>query len=87
MSNPTDTDYGAISVRVISSTNSGLVGTEAELQASLPSGDEALFTSQDIENKVGNFGRADLEVSVEGTGAYVTRLIQRPDGTFAIDNR
>lgn len=87
VSNPTDEPFGAISARVLSSTNGATVGAEGQLAATLAAGGEALFTSQDLENILGNFGRGDIEIVVEGEGAYITRLLQRPDGTLEIQNR
>lgn len=87
ISNPTSTGMGAVSARVASSTNAATVGNSGILAASLPAGSEQLFTSADLEAILGNFGRGDIEISVEGSGAYITRLLQRPDGTLEINNR
>ncbi len=87
VSNPTSQAYGAIKARVLASTNAGTVGEEAELASSLDAGAEALFTSADIEAAVGNFGRGDIEIIVEGLGSYITRLVSRPDGVYEINNR
>lgn len=87
VSNPTANAYGAITARVISSTNSGTVGATGTLAASLAAGGELIVTSAQLEAALGNFGRGDLEISVEGTGAYITRLVQRADGVYEIKNR
>ncbi len=89
VSNPTTSPFGAISARVLSSSlNPALAGTEGELWPSLAAGGEQVFTSADIEAAVGNFGRGDIEIVVEGEGAFITRLIQRADGsTVEINNR
>jgi len=86
VSNPTDDPFGAISARVLSSTNGATVGNEGQLAATLAAGGEALFTSQDLENILGDFGRGDIEIVVEGEGAFITRLLSRPDGTLEINN-
>lgn len=88
VSNPTSSTFGQITAEVLSSTNAAAVGKRATLAASLGAGAEALFTSTDLETALGaDFGRGDILITVEGNGAYVTRLLARPDGTLEINNR
>jgi len=86
VSNPTAAAYGPIFATVLSGTVSGLVGTTATISPSLAAGAEVLFTAAQLETALGNFGRADIQITVEGQGAIVKRLIQRPDGTYEINN-
>ncbi len=89
ISNPTALDFGPIFATVLAAnaTGSGTVGDTVTLAASLDAGEEIVFSAADLESLLGNFGRADIEISVEGTDAIIARLIQRTDGTYEINNR
>jgi hypothetical protein len=89
VSNPTSLDYGPIFATVLAASTAGAatVGDTVTLASSLAAGGEVVFSAKDIEDLLGNFGRADIEISVEGTEAIIARLVQRTDGTYEINNR
>ena len=88
VSNPTDEDYGPVFATVLaSSTNPALQGTQVQMAAAVDAGSEVIFTAAQLETALGNFGRGDIEISVEGQGAIIARLVQRTDGTYEINNR
>jgi hypothetical protein len=89
VSNPTTLAYGPIFATVLAASSNGstTVGTTATLAPSLAAGAEVVFTAAQLETLLGNFGRADIEISVEGVDAIIARLVQRTDGTYEINNR
>jgi hypothetical protein len=89
VTNPTGQAYGPIFATVLAASAAGqaTVGDQVTLAASLGAGEEALFTASDLEGLLGNFGRADIEIAVEGNDAIIARLVQRTDGTYEINNR
>lgn len=87
VSNNSTTAFGTVRARVLSSTVPAARGVIAIIGASVPARGELLVTAADLEAALGNFGRGDIEISVEGNGAVITRLVQRTDGTYEINNR
>lgn len=86
VSNPTTSTYGPVTATVLTSTVAGMVGETATLVASVAPGSEVLFTAAQLETALGNFGRGDIEIAVEGNDSIIKRLIQRTDGTYEINN-
>ncbi len=86
VSNPTTSTYGPVTATVLASTDPTAVGDTATMAASVAPGGEVLFSAADLENALGNFGRADIEIAVEGNDSIIKRLIQRTDGTYEINN-
>ena len=70
------------------SNNAGSLSKTAQLAAGLAPGAELLVNSGQLETFLGsNYGRGDIEVTVEGAGATVVQLVARPDGVYTIDNQ
>lgn len=86
VSNPTSSDYGPVTATILASTNSALVGVTTVLSAGVDAGGEVLYTAATLEEALGNFGRADIEIAVEGNDSIIKRLVQRTDGTYEINN-
>lgn len=86
VSNPTSSDYGPVTATILASTNSALVGVTKVLSDGVDAGGEVLFTAAQLEEELGNFGRADIEIAVEGNDSIIKRLVQRTDGTYEINN-
>lgn len=80
VSNPTSSTYGPVTATVLASTIDTAVGASATLAATVAPGGEVLFTAAQLEAALGNFGRADIEIAVEGNDSIIKRLVQRADG-------
>lgn len=83
--NRTTSAINGVFVRVINTstsgfTNSGLVA----LGSSIPAGGELLITSELLQQRLGDFGRGDIELVIEAapSALSVRRLVARPDGVF-----
>lgn len=90
VTNRTAVAFGPITATVLASNNSGSLGKTATLATGLAAGAELLVNSSQLEAAFGvggNFGRGDIEVTVEGAGATVVQLVARPDGVYTIDNQ
>jgi len=85
VSNPTSSAYGVVTATVLATTG-GVANATAVMAASVPANGEILFTAAQLEAALGNFGRGDILISVEGNGAIIKRLVQRTDGTYEINN-
>lgn len=85
VSNPTSSAYGVVTATVLATTG-GVANATAVMAASVPANGEVLFTAAQLEAALGNFGRGDILISVEGSGAIIKRLVQRTDGTYEINN-
>lgn len=87
VTNRTATGFGPITATVLASNQSASLGKSATLAASLAAGGELVVDSETLETLLGaNYGRGDIEVTVEGAGATVVQLVARPDGVYTIDN-
>ncbi|MBI1392938.1 MAG: hypothetical protein GC152_09385 [Alphaproteobacteria bacterium] len=87
VTNRTATGFGPITATVLASNQAGSLGKTAQLAASLAAGGELIVNSETLETLLGaNYGRGDIEVTVEGAGATVVQLVARPDGVYTIDN-
>lgn len=86
VSNPTGVAYGLVTATVLATTGA-VANATATLAASVAPNSEVLFTAAQLEAALGNFGRGDILISVEGNGAIIARLVQRTDGTYEINNR
>ncbi len=88
VTNRTAVAFGPITATVLASNNAGSLAKTAQLAPSLAAGSELLVNSGSLETLLGsNFGRGDIEVTVEGAGATVVQLVARPDGVYTIDNQ
>ncbi|MEE4212308.1 MAG: hypothetical protein V2I43_23955, partial [Parvularcula sp.] len=78
---------GAVFASALSSTT-GVPTTAVQVAASVPANGELLLTSSDLEAALGNFGRADIEITVEEDSANITarRFIVRDSGIQSLDN-
>jgi len=87
VTNRTATAFGPITATVLASNQSASLAKTAQLAPSLAAGGELLVNSETLETLLGaNYGRGDIEVTVEGSGATVVQLVARPDGVYTIDN-
>lgn len=87
VTNRTAAGFGPITATVLASNQSASLGKTATLAASLAAGGELVVDSATLETLLGsNYGRGDIEVTVEGAGATVVQLVARPDGVYTIDN-
>jgi hypothetical protein len=88
VTNRTAAAFGPITATVLASNQAASVSKTATLAPSLASGGELVVSSGTLETLLGtNYGRGDIEVSVEGAGAIVVQLVARPDGVYTIDNQ
>ena len=72
LSNTGDVATGKVCIEVKSSTEEGYDGSAKCPLPSIAAGSEIVWTSAEIEEVVGNYGRGDLEFTVESNGRNLT---------------